>query len=170
MTKFFLLILLCASFACSAFAQSSPTDTEALKTPASQLRGMIERYQVDSGNLNRYYTIEYSPTRRQRLQQFYSGWLLALGKINFDTLPQDDQIDYLVFQNYLSHELRQTEIKAKAYAEIAALVPFAPDIIALEESRQRMENIDAAKDSSSIKSAQQKSGGIAQIRRSEFEK
>ncbi len=140
----------CIFFSSLAFAQSSPTDTDALKTPASQLRGMIERYQVDSGNLNRYYTIEYSPTRRQRMQQFYSGWLLALGKINFDTLSQDDQIDYLVFQNYLSHELRQTEIKAKAHAEIAPFVPFAPDIIALEESRQRMENIDAAKTAAAL--------------------
>ena len=139
------IILLCVSCGDLSFAQ-----VEELKTPASQLRGIIERYQVDYAILNRYYTIADSPTRSARVQQFYSGWLSTLNKINFNGLNQDDQIDYLLFQNYLSHSLRQTEIKAKAFAEITPLVPFAQDIIALEESRQRMENIDAAKTATAL--------------------
>ena len=150
-------ILFCASFAHSAFAQ--PT-TEELKTPASQLRGIIERYQVDYAILNRYYNIADSPTRAERVQQFYSGWLSTLNKINFNGLNQDDQIDYLLFQNYLSHSQRQTEIKAKAFAEIAPLVPFAQDIFALEESRQRMENIDAAKTATALNQLSKKIGEL----------
>src|SRR5205085_2417616 len=53
--------------------------------------------------------------------------------------------DDILFKNHLEYELRQLDIQARQLSEIESLVPFATRIIELEESRRRMEPIDAAK-------------------------
>jgi uncharacterized protein (DUF885 family) len=111
----------------------------------SALRPMIEQYTADLGNLNRFYTIPISPTRRSRLSRFYTDYLDRLARLNFDTLAQDSRIDYLLFKNLLEVELRQLELQTKQAAELEPLIPFAATIIELEETRRRMEPINAAK-------------------------
>jgi uncharacterized protein (DUF885 family) len=118
--------------------------------PQSEMRGAIERFVADRGNLIRFFTIPYSSTRNNRFKQFYSEWLTAIGKLNFDAMNEDGKIDYILFKNYLDHELRQLEIQTKAFAEIEALLPFAQTIINLEESRKRMEKMDSAKVAASL--------------------
>src|SRR5262245_40303392 len=113
--------------------------------PQSEMRGVIERFVADRGNLARFYTIPYSATRQERFKQFYGEWLATIGKLNFDAFGEDGKIDYILFKNYLDHELRQLEIQAKAFAEIEPLLPFAPTIMNLEEARKRMEKMDSAK-------------------------
>src|SRR5437868_3498238 len=54
--------------------------------PQSEMRGVIERFVADRGNLIRFFTIPYSSTRNQRLNQFYNEWLTTLAKLNFDTM------------------------------------------------------------------------------------
>jgi len=66
------------------------------------------------------------------MKQFYSDWLATLAKLDFDSMSQDGRIDYLLFKNHLDHELRQLDLKVKALAEVAALVPFAQTITDLE--------------------------------------
>lgn len=116
-----------------------------LNLPQSELRGLIERYIVDRESLSRYYSVETSPTRRTRLNQFYTQWLGMLGQLNFDSLSRDGQIDYLLFKNHLDHELRQLEVQAKSTTEELVLIPFAQAINKLEDARRRMEWVDAAK-------------------------
>jgi len=114
-------------------------------SPQSEMRGVIERYAADRGSLARFYSVEASSARQARMKQFYSDWLAALAKLNFDSMSQDGRIDYLLFRNHLDHELRQADIQAKALTEIAALVPFAQTITDLEDARRRMEAIDSPK-------------------------
>ncbi len=109
------------------------------------MRAAIERYAADRGSLLRFYTVESSPARRARLQQFYSDWLASLSRVDFDSLGRDEQVDYLLFKNHLEHESRELGIRARALNELAPLIPFANTIIDLEEARRRMDKIDAAK-------------------------
>lgn len=111
--------------------------------PVSELRGMIELYQADLGSLERTYPVRMSLARHERLKEFYSQWLSLLGKTFFDGLSQDGKIDYLLLKNYLEHELRDLEIVAKRREEIGPVVPFAAAIVDLEESRRRMDPLDA---------------------------
>src|SRR5262245_60040281 len=126
-------------------AASDTPDLKDLDTSRSELRSLIERYVADRGSLTRSYPVEISPGRQARFKQFYSGWLDALSKLNFDTLSQDGKVDYLLLRSHLDHELQQLEIQNKSLAEIAPLVPFAQTITDLAEARRRLEKIDPAK-------------------------
>jgi len=112
-----------------------------LDTSSSELRPLIERFTVDLGSLNRFYTIPISPTRRERLRRFYTEWLQRLEGVNFEALSVDGRVDYLLFKNHLEYLLRQLDIQAKQIAEMEPLMPFARTIIELEESRRRMESV-----------------------------
>ena len=116
-----------------------------LNVPQSELRGMIERYTVDRGSLFRSYPGDLSPARAARLKQLYDEWLGALGMVKFDSLSQPGQVDYVLFKNHLNHELLQLELDAKAFGDMAQLIPFARAITDLAESRRRMETIDSQK-------------------------
>ena len=111
----------------------------------SELRGVIERYTSDRASLARFYPVEASSARQTRMKQFYTEWLSALTKLNFDSMSQDGRIDYLLFKNHLDHELRLLDLQVKAKAEVAALLPFGQTITDLEDARRRMEVIDSAK-------------------------
>jgi uncharacterized protein (DUF885 family) len=113
--------------------------------PPSRLRGAIEIFSEDYGILNRFYSAQTSPNRAARLKQLNADWLTMLDQQNFDALNHDEQIDYLLFKNYLEHEQRELERRAKQMDEISALVPFARAISDLEDARRKLETIDSAK-------------------------
>ena len=114
-------------------------------TSRSEMRASIERYTSDRAALNRSSPVDYSPAGIARMKQFYSEWLAAAGRMNFDSMSQDGRIDYLLFKNQLDYQLRQLDTEAKNLKEVESLLPFAPAIVALEESRRRMETMDSAK-------------------------
>src|SRR5215207_1565763 len=113
--------------------------------PVSEMRGAIERYTVDRGSLARSYPVAVSRARRERFKKFYNEQLASLQSLNFDSMSQDGKIDYILFKNHLEYELRQLDIQSRQISEIESLLPFGPKIVALEETRRRMEPIDSAK-------------------------
>ena len=113
--------------------------------PVSQMRTTIERYTLDRGSLARTYPVPASRVRRERFKKFYTEWLDSLRTMNFDSMSQDGKIDYILFKNHLDYELRQLDIQSRQISEIEPLLPFGPKIIELEETRRRMEPIDAPK-------------------------
>jgi uncharacterized protein (DUF885 family) len=126
-------------------SNDSALDLNNADSRSSEMRGLIEAYTADRGTIGRFYTVEASTARQIRMKKFYSDWLAALAKLDFDSMSQDGRIDYVLFKNYLDHELRQLEIQTKALAEIAPLVPFGQAITDLEDTRRRMEAIDSPK-------------------------
>jgi uncharacterized protein (DUF885 family) len=111
----------------------------------SRLRGAIEKYWEDYGILNRFFSAHTSPNRSARLKQLNADWLTIINKQNFNTLNHDEQIDFLLFKNYLEHEQRELDRRAKQIDEMSALLPFARTISDLEDSRRRLEPINSAK-------------------------
>jgi uncharacterized protein (DUF885 family) len=116
----------------------------------SEMRVYIERYAADRGLLHRAYSVELSPARRARMRKFYAEWLGRLPALNFDSMRQDGQVDYVLFRNHLQHELRQLERRERELSETAPLLPFAGAILALDESRRRMENPDPKKAAAAV--------------------
>jgi len=137
----FCLLTIIANF---TFAQTTD-DLSNYNEPPSRLRGVIEKFSEDYGSLNRFYTAQTSPNRAARIRELNNDWLAVLSKQNFDALNHDEQIDYLLFKNYLDHEQRELARYGKQLEEMSALVPFAKTISDLEDSRRRLETIDAAK-------------------------
>jgi hypothetical protein len=121
------------------------TDGSPLDTGTSELRPVIERYDVELRNLNRVFPMAGSPTRHGRLEKFYVEQLRLLEGINFDTISQAGKVDYLLLRERLQREQRQVASDAQREEELAVLIPFQQTIIGLEEARRRMETIDPQK-------------------------
>jgi uncharacterized protein (DUF885 family) len=115
-----------------------------LGQPSSELRDVVERFTADRAALLRRYGVEYSPTRREKMREFYTAWQSRLAAIDFGRLSQDGRIDYLLLKNRLGHELDLLTREEKTVAETSALMPFAGTIIELQEARRRMETINPA--------------------------
>lgn len=118
--------------------------------PPSRLNGVIERYQEDYGILNRYYSASTSPNRSARLKQLYSDELTLLAKLDFDKLNHDEQIDYLLFKNYLEHEIKEQDRFDAQLVEMSALIPFMRTISDLEDTRRTLKDIDPAKTAATL--------------------
>ena len=125
---------------CLLAADGSPLDTG-----ASEIRPVIERYEVELRDLNRVYAVPGSALRQSKMEGFYSGQLQLLEKVNFDGLSQPGKVDYLLLRERLWREQKQVVNEGKLDAEVAALVPFQQTIIGFEEARRRMDTIDPQK-------------------------
>jgi uncharacterized protein (DUF885 family) len=111
----------------------------------SQMPSVIEQFTADTMGLTRTYTVEISPVRIARFEKFYSDELAVLEKMNFDTLSEDDKVDYLLLKNRVTADLHQLTIEKKRAQETHSLIPFAKTIEDLEESRRKMERPDPEK-------------------------
>ncbi len=118
--------------------------TEVLGATSSELRDLVERYGTDRATLLRRWHVEYSPMRRQRLGEFLAGWQEQLGRVDFDQLGQQGRIDYVLLRTKLDYEAQLLAREELQWQRSAPLLPFGSGIIALMESRRRMERVDPA--------------------------
>jgi uncharacterized protein (DUF885 family) len=142
--KRLILIALTLILAFNTFAQNAD-ELANYNEPPSRLRGVIEKFREDYGILNRYYSAQTSPNRAARLKQLFADSQALLERTNFDKLNHDEQIDYLLFANYLRREQSELVRFNKQLDEMNVLIPFAQTISDLEDSRRKLEKIDSAK-------------------------
>jgi Bacterial protein of unknown function (DUF885) len=121
------------------------TDGSPLDTGASEVRPVIERYEVELRDLNRVYPLPGSAVRQAKLEKFYIDQLQLLDRIHFDAMSQPGKVDYLLLRSRLEREQKQIIAEGRRDAEIQALIPFQQTIIGFEEARRRMETIDGQK-------------------------
>ena len=139
MRSFTLLVVV----SCAAILTAGQT-LEFPESP-SRLRNVIERFEQDSGALNRFYSAGTSANRAARMKALFAEYLGELGRQNFAALNHDEQVDYILFRNYLDHEQKEQLRFEAQLAEMSALIPFAKTISDLEDSRRRLESVDPAK-------------------------
>jgi hypothetical protein len=121
---------------------TSASDGSPLDIGTSEIRSVIERYQVELRDLNRVYALPGSVLRQAKLEKFYADQLQLLEKVTFDSLSQAGKVDYLLLRDRLLREQKQLGNQARLDAEIQALVPFQQTIIGFEEARRRMQTVD----------------------------
>jgi uncharacterized protein (DUF885 family) len=146
-------IILCSLLALVSFSHSLAQRTDELAAynePPSRLRGVIEKYGEDYGSINRFYTAFTSANRAARLRQLYSDYQALLGRLNYAALNSDEQIDYVLFRNYLDHEQKELKRYETQLGEMAPILPFAKTISDLEDTRRRLETIDPAKTAAAL--------------------
>ena len=117
---------------------------------SEDLSKALEMYGQDHGALRRFYDIPESPNTHRVLRQFYTAWQSALEQLDFDRLSADARIEYLLFRNKLTREIRRLDLTRKRADEISALIPFAETIIGLQEARQRVDPLIAEKAASTL--------------------
>lgn len=142
----FVSIVLVASSLSPGFAQSKVNTLmdEPSEMP-SRLRGVIEKFGQDEGLLSRYYTAQTSQNRFARFRALIQATIRSLEQLNFDELNHTEQVDYLLFKNYLSHELSELSRTNDQLSEMAPLIPFAKTINDLEDDRRKLEFADPSK-------------------------
>jgi uncharacterized protein (DUF885 family) len=141
----FLILLTIGLSIASAQRITETLNITDLNQAEGKIAGVIRRFTADRGSLNRFYTAPYSSVRRARFKQFYNEWLESLRAIDFDELNQEEKVDYVLFKIQLDYEARQLDLEEKRFAEMESLVPFARDLIALEDSRRLLQPLDQPK-------------------------
>ena len=64
---------------------------------------------------------------------------------SFAALDQESRIDHLLLRNEIRFQRQELDRQKHQQQEVAEMLPFAQGIVALEESRRRMEPLDSAK-------------------------
>src|SRR5687768_4381433 len=90
----------------------------------SELRDIVTRFVTDENALNRRWTVDYAPVRRQRFREYYRGWQSRLRDLDFDKLSQQGRIDYVLMNHNLRHSLSLLDREEKLWAESAPVLPF----------------------------------------------
>jgi uncharacterized protein (DUF885 family) len=146
MTMRYVLLFLSAPLLLAQAGGSGP-----LETPSpSEVRTMIERFTVDSGNLDRFYPHEYSPSRRARMREFYRETLAALDRVDFNKLSFDGQVDYILLANHTRRQVREVELEERDFSEVEPLVPFLRGLSELEQGRRRLQAVDPEKTANAV--------------------
>jgi uncharacterized protein (DUF885 family) len=123
---------------CTTAAEAPPADQS-----VKPMRQAVEGYVASRAALDRKYEIPTADAARQRLAAFFADELRRLNGTDFDALDQAGKIDYLLLASKLRFESRELDHQQKQIAEARPLVPFAGAIVSLEQSRRKMERLDA---------------------------
>lgn len=131
--------LLCSLFTLTFLSRvcAQPAPISPLYQQTSEVHHLMANYAADRGSLTRFYVIENSPERRQRLEKLTNDYLQQLKKMDFEHLPVDSQVDYLLFQRNLQVDIRELAKEATEVAQTQLWFPFADKIYALEKARRR---------------------------------
>ncbi|MBV9988831.1 MAG: DUF885 family protein [Chitinophagaceae bacterium] len=109
----------------------------------SEVNNLMVKYDADRQSLSRFFVIQNSPERRERLRQNDRDYLASLEKMNYDKLPVGSRVDYILFRRNVQNDLRLLDLEAKEYDQIKKWVPFADSIYTLEKLRRRGAAFDA---------------------------
>src|SRR5215469_3149153 len=103
-----------------------------------RMPSVIEQFTADRMSLTRTYSMPISPARIERFEKFYRDELTRLDAMNFDQMPQNDKIDYLLLKNRLTAELHQLAIQKQQVDEMQPPLPFAGTIENLLDRKRLM--------------------------------
>ncbi|PMD42243.1 hypothetical protein L207DRAFT_510479 [Hyaloscypha variabilis F] len=106
------------------------------------MRERIERVSEDLNDLQSFYNIEISHTRKARLKLYYEEEILELERADFKSYDQQGKIDFLLLQNYLRRGLKQLGLDDKRDKKMEPLLPFATTIVKLCEDRQMVKPVE----------------------------
>ena len=124
------------------WGDSVPPPESIMEASSSEMRDVVERYAADRQALFRRYTLPYSPARSDRMRTFYGEWHMQLRGMDFQALGVDGRIDYLLLEKELGYQLELLGREERLFAEMEEFLPFARDIMAMEESRRLFEAAD----------------------------
>ena len=146
--------------------QAPPKDLRPLLTPRqSEMRLITTRYTLDRTTLSGNYAgggrpgfgrggataapavpVEpISPDRIARLKRFDLDWQSALAALDASRLTAPARTELEALKKTVESNISRLDAEAKALADLAVIIPFAPDVVTLVEARIRLDAIDPEK-------------------------
>ncbi len=135
------ILLLCMAVA----VQQGWSQTATLYQQTSEVNNIMVQYDADRGSLSRFYAVESSPDRRQRLQQLQTDYLKQLQQLKFESLSTGAKVDYLLFKRNMDEQLRLLQEEEQEYTQLSQWFTFAEKIYEIERIRRRGTQQDAQK-------------------------
>jgi hypothetical protein len=120
----------------------NPVDIPEFAPTDDLMPALLAFFHADLEGLDRHFVLRYSPRRRKRIAEFVATWRDAIAKLDFDALTPSDKADRRLFINHLDEHEREHDEAARLFSEMEPLVPFAQDLIALEDARRQVEFIE----------------------------
>jgi hypothetical protein len=108
----------------------------------SDVRVLVQRFNADRAALARRYDIPLSPVAHERQRVFHTGWQRRLGELDAASLNAAGRSELAELQDRIAAELATVEAAERRFGEMAALVPFARTLQALQEARRDRLPID----------------------------
>ena len=103
---------------------------------------LVVRYQVDRDELSKFYGWSVlSESHRDRLGSFYEEWSGALQRIDFESLPEAEQIDYVLMEHRLAYNKKALANDWEKLSEIAGHLDFKDGILELYEASRNREGL-----------------------------
>ncbi len=124
------------------WAREIPPPASLMEASPSKMRNVVERYSADRDLLRRRYAVPYSPDGSQRFRAFYRGWHDRLEEMDFEALGVDGRIDYLLLEKEIRYRLQLLDREEGLFAEMEGFLPFARELMGLEEDRRRFRKVD----------------------------
>lgn len=133
------------------------TTTSVLSQPVlyrqnSEVNNLMVQYEADRGSLTRFYFVENSPDRRNRLVTLVTDYTKQVQQLNYENLPTGSRVDYLLFKRNLDEQLRLLEVEKKECAQLSNWFSFATGIYDMEKFRRRGSQPDAQQWAASMRS------------------
>lgn len=121
-----------------------PSLDSLVKRTESEMAIVVRRYAADLTSLSRRYDATWSPEQRKRMRDFQAAWRSRLREMDFDRLSQEGKADYVLLDNYAKHALDVMDRTEQQRAETAPLLPFADRLLALQDTRRNLVDVDGA--------------------------
>lgn len=144
------LLLAAGLFVGHAMHAQAPAESS-LYEQTSEVNNLMVQYRADYGSLDRFYVIENSPERRDRLKTITETYIAQLAKLDYNKLNTGAKVDYVLFNRDLHETLYQLEKEKREFDSTARLFPFANTIYGFEQKRRRGAVQDAQAMADSLK-------------------
>lgn len=112
------------------------------RAPVTEMYDILVGYRADLASLQRYYSIPFSPGRRERLYAFFRGHLEDLRKLPFDTYSTGGRVDYLLFRQELEDKLWELREEQESFQRTETWTAPGQPLYPLEAARLRGQTPD----------------------------
>lgn len=104
---------------------------------------LITQYQADIYDLSKVYIFPHSAEYFGRFAKLYSEWLIKLKAIDYNALNVSDRVDYLLLKRNIQTDIFDLSQDQNDYQQYKYALPFAENIIAIQQKRRRGQSLDA---------------------------
>lgn len=106
---------------------------------------LITAYYADKSDLNLVYIFKNSQEYFDRFSKLYNEWLNKLKAIDFNSMNEEDQVDYILLKRNILNDRYELAQREKDWEQIKYAVSFEEEIINLQQQRRRGNTLNAMK-------------------------
>lgn len=105
----------------------------------SEVHHLLVNFEADRGSLERFYFVNNSPERRERMRAFYNDYLTKLNALAYENMSTGGKVDYIIFRRNLESQLYLLAQEEKEVNQLPKLIALGEPIYAAEKKRRRGE-------------------------------